>query len=174
MEKKTKIIIGGAVLALVAGGGAFASQGYKQHKAMKRMFSPQAMMTQMDTNGDLSISREELGAGVQKHFANADQNKDGFVTKAELVTTIEGMEVPSRLKRRSGKIADRISGQADVNQDGKIAVSEVENRMMKLHALADWNDDGLVEIAELKRLRPSHHGRGGKGKRGDRGGDNAE
>ena len=162
MEKKTKIIIGGVVLALIAGGGALASQGYKQHKAMKRMFSPQAMMTHMDTNGDLAISRDEVVAGVQKHFATADQNNDGSVTKAELVTTIESMDVPSKMKRRSGKIADRISSHADIDENGKIVASEVENRLMKLHSLADWNDDGVVEITELKRLRPHHRGWRGK------------
>ena len=158
MNKRNKIIAGGIIVAVAAGGLAFASQEYREHRKMHKMFSPKAMLEQLDKNGDLSISLDELNAGVGDRFGKADVNSDGKVTKTEIITAIEGLDGMDRLKKRSGRIADRVVNGADINQDGIVERTELENRLAKFHSLADWNDDGQVEIAEIRRLR------GGMGK----------
>ena len=158
MNKRNKIIAGGLILAVAAGGLAFASQEYREHRKMHKMFSPKAMLEQLDKNGDRSISLDELNAGVGARFGMADLNADGNVTKSEIITAIEGLEGLGRLKKRSGRIADRVVNGADINQDGMVERTELENRLAKFHSLADWNDDGQVEIAEIRRIR------GGMGK----------
>ncbi|MEM7068269.1 MAG: hypothetical protein AAF478_05230 [Pseudomonadota bacterium] len=153
MKRRTKIVIAGIAGAIALGGIAVAAQGYSEHKKMKRMFSPDKIMEQIDTNGDLAASREELTALAGSYFSQADANQDNLVTKAEIVTALEASNLPDKLKRRSGRVADRIVRQGDINLDGNLTLVELENRITKFHALADWNDDNAVEIAEIKRLR---------------------
>ena len=162
MKQKTKIIIAGITGAIALGGIAVAAQGYNDHRKMKRFFSPERIMETVDTNGDLAASREELNTFAGSYFRLADADEDQRVTKAEIVSALEASVLPEKVKRRSGRVADRIVGQADIDQDGALTLAELENRITKFHALADWNDDNAVELAEIKRLRG---GFGHKGKK---------
>ncbi len=165
MKRRTKIIIAGVAGAFALGGIAVASQSYSEHKKMKRLFAPEKIMEMVDRNGDFAASQDELSAYANSYFVLADADKDEKVTKAEIVAALENSELPTRLKDRSGKIADRVVRQGDIDQDGSLTFAELENRLLKFHALADWNDDKSVEIAEMKRLRG---GFGRHGRRGDR------
>ena len=126
---------------------------------MHRLISPQALMERADANNDQMLSVEEVLAAVKLKFDQADQDTNGEVSKAEIIGVIETMDGMSKLKRHSGKIADRVFRQLDINEDGKLANQEIENRLRKFYALADWNDDGAVEVAELRRTAVH---RGGK------------
>ncbi|MEM7214820.1 MAG: hypothetical protein AAF423_04690 [Pseudomonadota bacterium] len=161
MKHRTKIVVAGVAGLVALGGFAFAAQGYDQHKKMKRFFSPERIMQQIDQDGDSAASREEIAEFAKKHFSRADANNDQIVTKAEIVAAIEAGNLPEKMKRRSGRIADRLVGQGDINLDGNLTLVELENRLGKFHALADWNDDNSVEFAELKRLRDGMR-RGGR------------
>ena len=110
-------------------------------------------MERVDTNGDAAASRDEMTALATRYFTMADSDSDGKLTKAEIVVAIDASDMPDRAKRHSGRVADRLVRQGDVNQDGVLEMAEIDNRLGKFHALADWNDDGRVEIAEAKRLR---------------------
>ncbi|MEM9277555.1 MAG: hypothetical protein AAGA76_03185 [Pseudomonadota bacterium] len=153
MKKRTKIIIASSAGLVALSGIAFAAQEYDQHQKTKRLFSPEKIMEQIDANGDLAASREELFAFAGKHFTTADADNDQKVTKSEIVTAIEASKAPKRMKQRSGRIADRLVRGADINQDGSLTMAELENRLGKFHAFVDWNDDNSVEIAEAKRMR---------------------
>ena len=161
MKKQTKIIIGAVVLAVAAGGIAVAGKKYQDHKRMHKMFSSEKMLEKLDANGDLAISMDEVLNAAGTRIGKADQNNDGFVTKAEIIEAAESQTEYPKLSRYSGRIADRIMARADINNDGKISKDEVENRLRKYHSLADWNDDGVVEMAEMKKMRELH-GRHGK------------
>lgn len=165
MKKRTKIIIAGVTGLVAVGGVAIAAQGYEEHRQMKRLFAPQKIMQSIDKNGDLGASREELSEFVKLHFVNADANKDQKITKGEVVDAIEGSKLPDKAKRHSGKITDRVFSQMDIDLDGSVTLSEMENRIGKFHALVDWNDDNTVEMAELKRLRQGFGHRRHKGDR---------
>lgn len=151
MKRNTKIVAGGVALVLVAGSLAFAGQGYREHREMRRLISPEALMERADANDDLALSVEEVLTAVKLKFDQADQDSNGEASKAEIVGMIEAVDGMPKLKRHSGKIADRIFKQLDINEDGKLANHEVENRLRKFYALADWNDDGAVELAEIQR-----------------------
>lgn len=163
MKRNTKIIAGGTALVLLAGGIAYASQEYKQYRTMHKLFSPKAMLEKVDANGDLAVSMDEIMTQVKQRFTKADADGDNKVTKAEIITGIESFGEMPRLQRHSGRIADRIMLQLDINEDGNLELSEMENRLGKFHSLADWDDDGAVEMSEVRKLRSlrMHHGKHG-------------
>lgn len=129
---------------------------------MRGMFSPQKILAELDANADEAVSVDELKAAVSKRFNLADTDQDGRVNKSDVIAAIEANAPIDRMKRHSGRVTDRLFIGADINSDGTIEISELENRMAKFHALADWDDDGNVNIAEIKRLRSTMPGRGGK------------
>lgn len=131
------------------------------------------MFTQADANADGAVTVEEMGERLKLHFTEADADADGFATRAEVLAAIEKRAEGRRMARRAGAISDRLVERFDLNDDGKVAIAEIENRAKKHFALADWNDDGKVEMAELGRMGPPHmrgdrpHGeRGGWWRRG--------
>lgn len=158
MKRQTRIALIALSSVVAVSGIAYAAQGYSEHRKMHRVFAPEKLMEHVDTDGDSAASREEMTALITRHFNTADGNGDGKVTKAEIVVAIDASEMPERMKSRSGRIADRMVRQGDINQDGMLELAEIENRVGKFHALADWNDDGRVEIAEAKRLRGGFRG----------------
>ncbi len=162
MKRNTKIILAGTTALLAVTGVALAAQGYKQHSEMKRMFAPERILERFDKDGDRSISLEEVNGFIGEQFSLADDNADGSVKKADVINAIENNVQSERFKRRSGRVTDRIFASADIDQDGTLTKSELENRIGKFYAIADWNDDGQVEIAEIKRLRQALPGRWGK------------
>ena len=162
MKSRTKIIIAGSAALLAFGGIALAAKGYSERGKMKRLFSPQSMIERFDTNSDQAISMEEISGALTARFAAADLNKDNLLSREEVVANINENVEAERVKRHSDRIANRILKSADIDQDGSITQAQVENRVRKVHALADWNDDGNVELAEMQRLGESLRGRRGK------------
>ena len=153
MNRKTKVTLLALAGVVAAGSIALAAQQYGKYREIRKAFAPEKIMERIDQNGDNSVSRDEISSVIKTHFSAADGNNDEKLSKAEIVIALEKSGLPERMKRRSGRMADRISSQGDINQDGFIEISEIENRLTKIHALADWNDDGKVELAEAKRLR---------------------
>lgn len=164
MKRNTKIAIAATAALVTLGGIAYASQEYNDHRKMHREFAPEKIMKRVDTNGDGAAGKDEVFTLLQAYFESADINADGKLTKAEVVTAIDASPLPRFVKYRSGRMADRIILQGDINLDGFVALEELQNRVGKVHAIADWNDDGKVEMAEAKRLRAGfgrHHRKGG-------------
>ena len=77
----------------------------------------------------------------------------GQVLKGDVIAALEKNIDSKRIKRRSGRLADRIFSGADINEDGALTKDELMNRVAKLYALVDWNDDGKVGVEEVKRMR---------------------
>ena len=162
MKHRTKVILASGIGLIAVTGIAFAAKGYQDHKKWRSQFSPQKIIEQMDTNSDNAISLAEFNAAVDKRFVLADIDGDGSVQKTDVLNAIEANAPFEKMKRHSGRIADRLFVGMDIDDNGTVTRSEVENRLAKFYALADWNDDGKVEMAELKRLRASMPGRWGK------------
>lgn len=155
MKTSTKYLLAGVIVA-VSAGGAFAAKGMRDHAGFgfgKEMFK------KADTDQDGSVSMEEMMVVLTTRFDAADTDGDAVVTKAEIITAVE--ENFSRASRGSGSIADRFVWRFDLDNDGAIAKAELENRARKVFALADFNDDGKVEMAEIRRMAPGHKGRHG-------------
>lgn len=168
MKKSTKVLLISTIGVFTVTGIAMAAKGYHEHQKMHRLLSPTKILEQIDTNGDQAITIDELNGAMAKRFALADADNDGSITKTDVVAAIDENVAVNRIKRHSGKIADRFFIGADINNDNAVTKSEIENRMEKFYALADWNDDGKVEIEELERLRASTLGRWGKNWRRER------
>jgi Ca2+-binding EF-hand superfamily protein len=160
MKTRTKWLIAAAVIAATAGTAA-AAEGARRHFDGERQRVGQMMFDRIDADRDGAITSEELLAALAKRFTDADANADSALTKAEAVAAIEAQTEFERARRHAGRIADRLFERLDLDGNGQLALSEIENRTKKVFALADFNDDGKVEVAELRRMGPGrHHGRG--------------
>lgn len=151
MNRKTAIAIGASLLVATAA-AAYASERMGDGHPGKRFWK------EADTNGDGIISSEEMVAVISVRFKEADANADGTVTRAELLTAVEKRAEGGRMARHAGMLADGLVMRLDVDDNGTVTLTEVENRARKHFALADFNDDGKVERTELKRLAPRHGG----------------
>jgi len=111
-----------------------------------------------DSNSDGTITTEEMVAAVSARFKEADGNADAAITRAELLVAVENRANDGRTKRHAGMFADGLVLRLDINEDGKVTLTEVENRARKHFALADFNDDGKVEREEIARMMPHRGG----------------
>lgn len=170
MKRKSLGILAAAAVVVAIGGVAIAADGRggRMQEMGNRMFQ------EADANSDGAVSAEEFAARLQARFKEADADGDGFASRAEIIAAIEKIAEGRRMKGRAGAISDRMVERLDLDGDGRIASAEIENRARKHFALADWNDDGKVEVAELQRMRPGgdrggHFGRHGGWWRGGHG-----
>ena len=163
MNKTNTIVAAGAAL-LVLGTMAYAAGGPGPMGPRGSMGGHGAQMfAAADVNADGAVSLQEMTTLLTAKFRDADTNGDSQVTKAEIVAAVENNKDRPRAARRAGGMADRIVWQMDLDEDGKLAFSEIENRAKKRFALMDRNDDGKIEKAEIARSMP-----GAKGERGGR------
>ncbi|MBL1405100.1 MAG: hypothetical protein COC00_003875 [Rhizobiales bacterium] len=158
-------------------------------------------MHNADANGDKAVTFEEVSVRIDAIFTDMDKDKDASLTKEELQTGLKAkMEERQKQRvenakgkdgnerkgrkfagkhggkhngKRSGNKLDRLIERIDVNGDGVIAKTEVQDRMQKTFAFLDVNNDGKLEGKELRKGK--HNGmRGGKhgGKHSGRDGGN--
>lgn len=160
--KKTVAALCVTALAIPLAAPAFADRGggYSGKGGFHRMGA--RMFEKADTNSDGAITLDEVNARMQERLSQADSDGDLSVTKSEIIAAIEQHADHRRAKRFSGTIADRLVYHLDVDDNGSVTLSEVENRVGKLFALMDFNDDGKVEKAEIRRSMPHRAGRHGR------------
>jgi len=72
----------------------------------------------------MPTTRAEVAQKVQQHFARADSNRDGFVTRAEAdaVTHARHDRVAGRMENRGEKMFERF----DSNKDGRVTKAEAD------------------------------------------------
>ncbi|MCG6856497.1 MAG: EF-hand domain-containing protein [Salaquimonas sp.] len=166
MKTSTKVILAGLAVTAVAG-SAYAAQNWHRYGPGAYQRMGKAMFDKIDTNNDGAVSQDEMTKALGFRFDEADTNKDGSVTKAEIIAAVESNAKFPGAKRFSGRISDRIVYQFDLDENGNVSRSEIENRANKVFALVDWNDDGKVEVAEIRRMAGMfggrHHGMRGPG-----------
>lgn len=120
------------------------------------------MMGRFDVDQDGSISAEEFAAmGIEDVIA-ADDDGDGEISFEEMKAAMEA--------RRDERMRAMFERRFDVDGDGTITVSELQDRQDKRFALLDANNDGSLSPEEFRkahRLLGGHHGmhgrRGGHG-----------
>ncbi|WP_159104300.1 EF-hand domain-containing protein [Sneathiella glossodoripedis] len=95
-----------------------------------------------DNNG--LMSKEELPKRWQKYFKSADQNKDGQLTRSEVLEA---------RKDRKSKHLMRTMLELDSNSDGAISKSEMMDFMDRKFAKLDSDKDGRLTMDELSRLK---------------------
>jgi Ca2+-binding EF-hand superfamily protein len=169
MKKTTKWILAGLAVTVLAG-GAYAAQSAREDFRAERDRMGREMFEKADADASGAVSREEFAAVLRDRFSSADADANGSVSKAEATAIAESMIPFERAKRHSGAIADRTMFHLDMNADGLLQLSELENRAGKLFALVDFDDNGAVELAEIERLRSMRGGRDGGRRDGRHGG----
>ncbi|MBS8228744.1 EF-hand domain-containing protein [Vannielia litorea] len=112
---------------------------------------------ELDTNGDGSLSAEELAAGDAVRFARADANGDGEISAEELAAAAQAREEARRTQR-----AERMIERLDTDGNGTVSAEEFaagrperaqERRAQMLDTLferMDTNDDGTVSEQEFE------------------------
>ena len=132
----------------------------------------QRMIDRFDENGDGKLALSEVPEFLRERVGGADKDGDGFLSAAEL----DAMPRPERGGRRGpggdgpegagpegmGRRGEgrgmrgfgdpaRTIERFDENGDGKIAKSELPERMAERVMAADLDADGFVTLEELKK-----------------------
>ncbi|MCE1235120.1 MAG: EF-hand domain-containing protein [Hyphomicrobiales bacterium] len=171
MKTLSKILIGASLLAVTAGGVAWA-RGPMQGcgawggpmmggpmggpMAGPMMGGPmggpmkdamiEKIFAALDANKDGVVTLDEAMKLVDERFDKIDANHDGVIDKAEVETWI-GRRAPETMVKA---FLDR----HDLDGDGKITKAEFEKPFKKRFALYDRNDDGKVTMEEAKLAGP--------------------
>lgn len=162
MSKKFALTAGIAVLVISIGGVAFAKHrsGHCHkggHHYMKHhgMHGGMKIMRKADADKDGKITKEELINAHEEKFKEFDLNKDGAVTKEE---------IQEKLSSRFEKMAKRMTRRFDADKDGKVTADEFKAHAEKKLYILDLNDDGVITKDERprshkgwKRHHRSHH-----------------
>ena len=91
-------------------------------------------------------TRASAAAKFKTEFAASDTNKDGVLTRAEVLARIDNMKVgagrpdPVHAKR----LADLWFTSADKNKDGKVTQAEAQALLAATFAKYDANHDGKI------------------------------
>jgi len=144
MQFKTLAMTGYAALALAACASGGGGEG-PSRDPIRAILSGDAMMfVSFDTNGDLSVSRDELEAGIVREFTRIDANADGNVSPIEFQNwannVLGGSQMgPYRLD-------------FDRNVDNTITRAEFETEVRGRFSDYDENSDGALTRGEFVRL----------------------
>ncbi|AXI55585.1 calcium-binding protein [Sulfitobacter sp. JL08] len=108
--------------------------------------------SQIDTDGNGQITREEMQSIVENRFAAADADADGFLTRAELEKA-----AAERAKERVTQMMERM----DTDRDGKITLAEMKPRRdpSRMFDRVDSDSDGVISQAEFDAFHAQRKGR---------------
>ncbi|WP_454856399.1 EF-hand domain-containing protein [Rhizobium binxianense] len=113
------------------------------------------LLERIDSNGDGSISKEEIVAARQRIFARLDRNGDGNVDQDEIESARDAiMDHADMMQAHLGTAWHRM----DKDGSGGVSREEFQARTI-LFDLADRNGDGELSAAEIAVIRDliGHH-----------------
>lgn len=127
--------------------------------------APSAPMAHMGMMGNKVVTRSEVQARVQTHFAQVDANRDGFITETEMAAMhgkMRGMKMRHHGEKgkmgamRDPKVAfDRI----DANRDGSISRDEFARaREVRIEKRVVVNQPGQPGATDMTHHRGMHGG----------------
>lgn len=168
-------MIRNTIFALLAGtvlaGASFAQDTAPAGDAGPERPSP---VLRLDADGDGQVTLQEAQTAMRANpLARADADGDGTVTRQEAVA-MAATEASDRASDRAGAMFDRL----DEDGNGRIAVDDLPqprgdrgDRVERMFARADADGDGVLTAEEIADMpdRPMRDGRGGHGRKGDRG-----
>lgn len=99
-----------------------------------------ARLMEADTNRDGRVTRAELISWRSANFARFDRNGDGVLSIDDIPTFLRASSIGAQLSA--------MIKQYDANADGRLARAEFIDGPTPLFDLADANHDGLVTKAE--------------------------
>jgi Ca2+-binding EF-hand superfamily protein len=104
--------------------------------------SGKMLIANFDTNGDGTVTRRELEAGLRQNFWQADTNRDG---------RLEPDEVDAANQRRINLDQSTAMPLIDWNEDGFVDFGEFAAGVRSQFEQLDLNGDGEVTIAEFRQ-----------------------
>jgi Ca2+-binding EF-hand superfamily protein len=107
------------------------------------------LLGRLDSNGDGTLSRDEVVAARERLFARFDVNGDGTVDDHEIEVQRDAiMDRALAAQARLGREARRMDG----DRDGKVSRDDFRTRMA-LFDLADRDSNGRISGAEFAFIR---------------------
>ena len=119
-----------------------------------------ALMAQMDADGDGAISRTEMDAAQSKRFASLDADGDGLVSEAEFVDAVKERGRGRMAERMSERMAQRFA-QTDADGDGFATEAEFTDAGGVRFDRMDADGDGLVTADEMRQSARQLFGQSG-------------
>lgn len=144
MRLKTLALAGCAALTVTACASGGGREGSTRDPIRALLSGDALMFVSFDTNGDLSVSRDELEAGITRELARIDTSGDGTISPIEFQNWANavlggGQMGPYRLE-------------FDRNVDNTITREEFETEIRARFSDYDENNDGALTRGEMVRL----------------------
>jgi len=168
-------IVSGLLFSACHGGPSSGAGGFlrPQQELTGLPYASQSFLTmasQLDTDGDSAISKQELDHYLSQRFLMFDADGDGSVTREEFRSTEERDKT---LRRQKHEYFDRSFAKLDADSDGKLTKSELLAGAGERFTRADSNRDGRITAEDYAQSNgpPSQDMRGSRGRGfGGRGG----
>lgn len=112
----------------------------------------------LDTDGNGSLTLEEVQGAAQARFDAADADRNGSLSLEELTAM--------STRQREGRI-ERMMTRLDENEDGALTIDEMrgsrsEDRAERMFERIDQDEDGVISEEEFAEVA-DRRGRGGRG-----------
>ncbi len=155
--KRIPLLAATAAIAIAATGVIATAQDGSADPSKTRPDRAAMMLERFDTNGDGTITREEVAAVQLAHFAEADTDGDGQLSAEELAAAHEAR----RMERRQAGL-ERMINRLDENGDGVLSVEEAAaaGPRRDMFDRLDADEDGTITTAELENARGGPRGMG--------------
>lgn len=155
-----RIVFGSLAAAAVAGLAFGVANADSRGAGPMGGMGERPSFTELDADGDGSITIAEVKARSAAHFAESDTNGDGKLSADELTAA-----VAARAAERAAAGMARMIEWRDTDGDGMLSEAEMSDTAgSRMFARLDANDDGVISAEEFAAME----GRGGRNQRGDR------
>ncbi|MFZ5746220.1 MAG: EF-hand domain-containing protein [Pseudomonadota bacterium] len=153
-----KLLLAASALSATLLAGAAVAQDAPPTPAPGGPMGPGMMMRLADANKDGVITRAELLAHADARFAKLDANKDGKLSPDELKAARPGGGKPGKRKgaRMAGpgdEMAARMFKMLDTDGDGQVSLAEHRAMAEKQFTMVDANKDGKIDQSEMQAMR---------------------
>ncbi|MCI4646440.1 MAG: EF-hand domain-containing protein [Hyphomonadaceae bacterium] len=118
----------------------------------------------LDTDGDGTVTRDEVEAVRVEKFSAADSNGDGTISVEEFTAAAEAREAERRAERHA-----RMFERLDKDSDGTLSAAELTMPVDHMFERVDENGDGVITEAERDAVRERMRERWGERRGGEHG-----
>lgn len=147
--KHVKFMTAIVAAAAVTAGGAALAQGFGHH-------GPRMSFEEIDADGNGEVTKAEIEAMKDAHFAKADTDGDGKLTLEEM---------QARAREHANERAAQMLERFDTDKDGALTKEEMPQprRAGKMFDRMDADGSGGISKAEFENARMHHGGMHGHG-----------